>query len=173
MYYSFEVAENMAGNEGSVEGYFAVQQKRDGLGMAIIDCQTSLEDIDPEANILPIVLDEFGSSLMLNRILAQPYDITRLASIASFGFDRDYLGYPIAQASHFAITCREIGKLRPDFLAPMLVPPTTEALKVWSGQTELRSIHLRFGELSVQGNTCVIQIDDSVEPVPSYMESIS
>jgi hypothetical protein len=173
MHYSFEIAENMAGNEGSVEGYFAVQQEIAGLGMAIVDCQISLEDVNPEANIIPVILDEFGSDLMLSRILAQPYDVTRLASIASFGFDRDHQNYRIAHSSHFAIICRETGKLRPSFLAPLLTPPTTEPLKVWSDKTELRSIHLRFGELSVKGNTCVIQIDDSVEPVPSYMESVS
>jgi hypothetical protein len=102
MHYSFEIAENMAGNEGSVEGYFAVQQEIAGLGMAIVDCQISLEDVNPEANIIPVILDEFGSDLMLSRILAQPYDVTRLASIASFGFDRDHQNYRIAHSSHFA-----------------------------------------------------------------------
>lgn len=157
--FEFEVARNLAGNEGSAEGRFMVQTN-DRIKMARRTGRSVLgySQKDEETPFIPIVCDEFGYGHELEIDLNYH---ERFAGLLTFGrSSRNREGVANPLDTHLRIVTRSIGEQRPDFLAAALQASTEGFLARRHFNGQMKKIDGFSGRISLQGESCLLEVDN-------------
>jgi hypothetical protein len=160
--FEFEVAQNLSGVEGTAEGYFDSDTHSGSSG--IMKCLFIIEDT-PEAvsdQCIPIFHDEFGIGSNLGRALVEQRD--RIAGILTFGEDETAYASRVPQQTHLGIVIRELAAEKP-LPAAMLAIPNRGSNGRWKYNSPLVDLHHRFGRITINGEVCIVESDDSVQPL--------
>lgn len=161
--FEYEVAQNLSGIEGTLDGYFAVQSPRN-FSLPLYECNHALDEAGLDNPIIYIAHDEFGMGSAIGSMLAEYEE--RLGSIVTFGTDQDRFLNVIDQKSHLAIWARELAESKDNFLMPLLQLPEGQINTTWNHLSPLSEVHLKFGSVTVGDSVCIISVDENVQPLP-------
>ncbi len=158
--FEFEVRENLTGLEGQIEGYFAVGNSSTTAESTVSECLFGIEDNSASINdfCIPLILDEDGVGTRLASRIAQ--NIDQIPGFVTFGTDAK-AGIP----THLEIISHEL-VVGHNLLAVLCKFPSNLMGYEWAKQSPLNAAHLKFGNIIVRKDVCIINIDESVEPLP-------
>lgn len=161
--FEFKVAKNMSMTEGTAAGYFAVQSDYSGVGGAITRCLYGIDRISKAAKCIPIITDEFGAGNQISNFLSVHDEH---AAFVTFGTDEEPLTNQVTPIrSHAEILSYEIGRIRPGFLSVILEMPKPMSSMDWRRSKPLDDINLHYDTVTVEGDDCLIEVDESIPPL--------